>query len=211
MAEPTEPRAAYHHGDARNALLRAASGLLEQAGAATLSLRQVAAQAGLSRQAPYHHFPDKETLLAELVRDAFERLGQDVTAIDHPSLAPVVRLEHAASAYIAFAQGAPALFRLMFSRELVDLDRHPAARHAAEASLATLTRIVAALAPPDRVADFTLLAWSAVHGYATLTNELTIEPAAQSRARAADFARALAAAATQAHEVARPRRNRTSS
>jgi AcrR family transcriptional regulator len=117
----SEPvRSTYHHGDARNALLRAAAELLETTGAAGLSLRQLAERAGLSRQAPYNHFADKEALLAELVRDGFEKLGKAMpTEESHPD--PVIRLEHAADRYIAFAQNAPALFRLMFSKELVNL------------------------------------------------------------------------------------------
>jgi hypothetical protein len=43
---------------------------------------------------------------------------------------PVVRLARAAESYIAFAESSPALFRLMFSKELVDLSRHPAAQAA---------------------------------------------------------------------------------
>src|SRR5208282_3600276 len=122
------PRRTYHHGDARNALLRAAADLLEKVWAAGLSLRQVAEHAGLSRQAPYNHFADKEALLAELVREGFERLATSLAVGGDPKAKNA--LERAADAYIRRAQEAPALFRLMFSRELVDLSRFPAAAQA---------------------------------------------------------------------------------
>ncbi|PXA97144.1 TetR family transcriptional regulator, partial [Nostoc sp. 3335mG] len=53
---------AYHHGDARAVLIAAAGEWLEEVGAAGLSLRGVAERAGLSRQAPYNHFADKEAM-----------------------------------------------------------------------------------------------------------------------------------------------------
>ena len=183
----------YHHGDARNALLHAAANLLEQAGAAGLSLRQVAESAGLSRQAPYNHFADKQSLLAELVREGFEQLRREVAACDRPRQKPLTRLERAGEAYIAFAQRQPALFRLMFSNELVDLSRHLEAQRAAAAAYAALAAIVGALATPGKAADATLAAWSIVHGYATLCIEFQIEDPALRRPRAALFARAIAA------------------
>src|SRR3989344_4605919 len=56
------PRATYHHGDLRTALVSAAEGLL--ASGATLSLRAVAKAAGVSHAAPYHHFANLDALLA---------------------------------------------------------------------------------------------------------------------------------------------------
>ena len=190
-------RTPYHHGDARNALIRAAAELLETAGAAGLSLRRVAERAGLSRQAPYNHFADKEALLAELVRDGFERLGQDTAAAGCSDGEPVARLQRAGEGYIAFAQGSPALFRLMFSKELVDLQRYPAAQAAAAASLAHLAGIIGAMASPDAVADLTLVAWSMVHGYATLCLEAFLEGPERREGRAALFAGVIALSAAK--------------
>ena len=49
---------------------------LKKEGAANLSLRRLSQDAGLSRQAPYNHFADKEALLAELVREGFAVAGR---------------------------------------------------------------------------------------------------------------------------------------
>jgi AcrR family transcriptional regulator len=188
-------RTRYHHGDARNALLSAAAALLDETGASALSLRQVAERAGLSRQAPYNHFPDKQALLAELVGDGFVRLEQAIADGDHPDRAAVDRLAQAGHAYIAFAAESPALFRLMFAKERVDLARYPGVQAASRAALERLRAIIAALAPADLVADLTIAAWSIVHGYAILCIEAGIEDAAQRGARAAQFARMIAASA----------------
>lgn len=184
----------YHHGDARRALVDAASSLLGEVGAANLSLRQVAERAGLSRQAPYNHFANKEALLAELVRDGFERLADAMDAGGSPTGKRA--LERAADAYIRRAQEAPALFRLMFSCERVDLSRFPEAAQAASDAYARLEAIVAAFAPATRATDLALAAWSLVHGYATLCIELDLEPEAQRGVRARQFARIIRAAAS---------------
>jgi AcrR family transcriptional regulator len=180
-------RRGYHHGDARNALLTAASDLLEKVGAAGLSLRQVAERAGLSRQAPYNHFENKEALLAELVREGFEQLAASLSAGGESKAKSA--LERAADAYIRRAQAAPALFRLMFSRELVNVSRFPAAAAAGSKAFDRLTEIVAAFAPPRQVRELALAAWSLVHGYATLCLEVGLEPESRRASRARLFAR----------------------
>ncbi|MFY9983867.1 MAG: TetR/AcrR family transcriptional regulator [Chthoniobacterales bacterium] len=190
------PRTSYHHGNARNALLQAAADLLEQTGAAGLALRQLAERAGLSRQAPYNHFADKETLLSELVRNGFDRLSREIEAVRRSRAKPVVRLARAAECYIAFAESSPALFRLMFSKELVDPSRHPAAQEAASASFQQLAAIVSTLTSPETVADLSLVAWSLVHGYATLCIEAAVEGPERRGARARLFASTIARSAT---------------
>jgi AcrR family transcriptional regulator len=186
----------YHHGDARNALLAAAAAMIEESGVQGLSLRQLAERAELSRQAPYNHFQDKHALLAELASDGFRALE---SRIRHSKGYPAdpTSLEHAAAAYIAFAQQRPALFRLMFSSEIVDLTRFPATQAAGAACRQCLTEIIAAMAPAELVADLVLAAWSIVHGYATLCVEMGLEDGRMRARRAGEFARAIAGEATR--------------
>jgi AcrR family transcriptional regulator len=181
-------RQGYHHGDARNALVRAAEALLESSGAAGLSLRQLSERAGLSRQAAYNHFADKQALLAELARAGFERLGAGLrrAATGHSSK---IALEQAADAYIAFAQRSPAQFRLMFSRELVDLSRFPAANAAGAAAFGVLVSVVEKVTRDKKAGELSLAAWCLVHGYATLCLEANLEPKEKRKERARLFAR----------------------
>lgn len=65
---------AYHHRDLRNALIAAALEALPDVGAAGLSLRDIARRAGVSPAAPYHHFPDKDALLAVIAGECAQRL-----------------------------------------------------------------------------------------------------------------------------------------
>ncbi len=188
-------RTAYHHGNARTALIEAAVALLEESGAAGLSLRQVAGRAGLSHQAPYNHFTDKAALLAEVVRDGFERLAAGTRAAAASSLIPFERLTRAAESYIAFGQEQPALLRLMFGKEFVDLAQHHDAQAAASTGLTELSAIIAGLTPGSAVQDVTLVAWSLVHGYTSLCIEAGLEGPEKRTERAHLFARTIEALA----------------
>jgi len=181
-------RATYHHGDARNAILGSARRLLEKTGAATLSLRQVAEAAGLSRQAPYNHFASKEALLAELVRDGFVRLAADIRAAADSKGTAERQLAAAGEAYITFALSEPTLFRLMFSRELVDLGKHADAGKAADDTLKALAEIVGRIDKAGDRKGLVLASWSIVHGYAVLCIEAELEGRRAVRQRAAEFA-----------------------
>jgi AcrR family transcriptional regulator len=109
---------AYHHGDLRAALMRAAAGEIERGGYENLSLRELAASLDVSRAAPYRHFVDRRALLAALAAEGFDEL----TAIYRKAIAGSKRADSrlAASgrAYLAFAAERPQLFRLMFASDL---------------------------------------------------------------------------------------------
>lgn len=188
----------YHHGNARNALIAAARELLEITGATQLSLRAVAEKAGLSRQAPYNHFPSKEALLAAIVGAGFNELSAAMDAGMAHAASDLDRLTELGVAYITFAQGRPALFRLMFQSELVDLSRFPEAASAGEATHERCLAAVAAVAPEASREGLSILAWSVVHGYATLSIELSFDPPEKVRARAELIARLLVLGGAQA-------------
>jgi len=68
--------ATYHHGDLRAAMLAAASKIVEKEGTTGLSVREAARRAGVSHNAPYRHFPDREALLAAVAAEGFRELGE---------------------------------------------------------------------------------------------------------------------------------------
>jgi AcrR family transcriptional regulator len=142
---------AYHHGDLRAALMRAAAAEIERAGHENLSLRELAASLGVSRGAPYRHFVDRRSLLAALAAEGFDAL----TAIYREAIAtgksPQARLAASGRAYFAFAAERPQLFRLMFASELlVSGPRDPTLIEAANACYEVFEGLVAAtLSDPD--------------------------------------------------------------
>lgn len=68
-------RDGYHHGDLRNAFLRAALALVEARGVNGFSMREAARELGVSPSAAYRHFADKDALLAALAEDGDARMA----------------------------------------------------------------------------------------------------------------------------------------
>jgi AcrR family transcriptional regulator len=105
----------YHHGNLRQALLRAAETALEARGVQQLSLRELSRELGVSHASPQRHFATKQDLIDALAITGFERLGAAVgKAAEARSQDFNARLTKAAFAYIGFALKHPALFALMF-------------------------------------------------------------------------------------------------
>lgn len=111
-AKSAEPRP-YHHGDLRRALVDAARRLLEAEGPSALSLRAVAREAGVSPAAPYHHFKDKAELLDAVAQQGWEILSQQM-AEAKSSTTGLQQLTALGVAYVCFARGNPALYRVMY-------------------------------------------------------------------------------------------------
>ena len=112
MSESNAPEARpYHHGDLRRALVEAARRLLETEGAAAMSLRAVAREAGVSPAAPYHHFKDKGELMAAVASEGWSLLS--ATMYEAAKANPGDELATTIT-YITFARARPALYRVMF-------------------------------------------------------------------------------------------------
>lgn len=100
----------------RDALVRAASELLDEGGPDALTLRAVGARAGVSRGAPYGHFEDKAHLLTQLAVDAWDSLADEVEHLRAaPGATPAETLERALLALIGLGRRQPHLYALMFS------------------------------------------------------------------------------------------------
>lgn len=163
----------YHHGDLRDALLTAATRMLAETGPSGLSLREAARRAGVSTGAPYRHFKDKDELLTALATRGFLALHAALAAADEhaASEAPLERLRCLGVAYVEFAVAEPALFRLMFGELAPSTDASPELAEAIRSAGAHLPRAAQAVQAELRSAsteDITLLAWSVVHGVASL-------------------------------------------
>lgn len=156
----------YHHGDLKAALVAAAEQLVARTGSIDLSLREVAAAAGVTHAAAYRHFEGKNDLLAELARRGFESLQRTlITAVD--GLPASERLVAAGCAYVHFAASSPGLFRVMFHPRLKPLAQHPGLLQAAGAALEVLKRLVGEMTPAPRKAQM-IAAWATIHGQAVL-------------------------------------------
>ena len=170
-ARPKKPAPAYHHGDLRRALLDAAFKILKTEGPAALSLREVARRAGVSHQAPYHHFASRAHLLAALSCDGFEQLAESLERVQAATADPVRRMQNTGVEYIMFASRSPGRFRLMFGAELGARDPYPDLSAAAQRVFGLLVRPFGMPSQPARGSagqDVVLTLWSTVHGLAAL-------------------------------------------
>ena len=112
MKPPARP---YHHGHLREALLQASETALETGGVASISLRELSRQLGVSHTSPRRHFADKQALLDALALRGFERFEAALGgAIQNRRGGFKSRLTRLAQAYVDFALKHPALLALMF-------------------------------------------------------------------------------------------------
>jgi AcrR family transcriptional regulator len=165
-------RRAYHHGNLKEALLQAALALIAEAGPAGCTLREVARRAGVSHNAPYRHFRDKDELLAAVATQGFEELTQSMLDAARKHRTALARFRSSGLAYVDFALRRPEHFTVMFDAPLrsdgVSTEVDAGAR--AFETLVGFVRDCQAegqLSPGDSM-QIALVAWSLVHGVAKL-------------------------------------------
>jgi AcrR family transcriptional regulator len=167
-------RRGYHHGNLREALIRAALSLIAEKGPAGFTFAEAARSAGVSPAAPYRHFRDRDDLLADVARQGFTRfeamLGRAWN--DGPPDA-LTAFGNIGKAYLAFARTEPAYYSAMFESGL-PLDAHPDLQQAGDRAFAILKgaadtvcrRLPAERCPPSLMVALHM--WSLAHGIAAL-------------------------------------------
>jgi len=175
----------YHHGNLREALLNAALRLISEVGPTAFTLREVARRAGVSHNAPYRHFRDRDELMAAVSTQGFGELTQAMLEAGGQERDALARLKLAGLAYVSFALRRPEHFTVMFDAPTSKpaekpcfppakmRNKYPEAAEAAEQSFRTLLNFVAACQhegtlPAGATLQLALRAWSMVHGIAKL-------------------------------------------
>lgn len=168
-----EPRG-YHHGNLKEALLRAALELIAQKGPAGFTFAEAARWAGVSPAAPYRHFRDREDLLANVALRGFEQFEIALArAWDDGRPDPLTALDRMGKAYLAFAHAEPAYYSAMFESGIPP-GSTPALRAAGDRAFAVLReaaeKVCGQLPPTGRppALMMALHIWSITHGIASL-------------------------------------------
>src|SRR5262245_17179069 len=160
--------------DVRADILNASLALMNEGGLGALSMREVARRAGVSHQAPYHYFADREAILAELAGDGFAQLYDYMVSALGFAKDKVGRYRAIGEAYVRFALNNPELFKLMFRCEMCDLSRYPEAKAKADKCFDVVVSVTGAKNTHDKndpdLAPV-IAAWSMAHGLATLMLE----------------------------------------
>ncbi|MFX0573414.1 TetR/AcrR family transcriptional regulator [Nocardia nepalensis] len=161
----TKRSAPYHHGDLRNALVRAAAELAETGGPEAVTVRAAARHVGVTPTAAYRHFTNHEELLnaaqAQAQATLFGAMAETMAGLA-PQADAISRLGAVGRGYITFALREPGLFRTAFCG-----DQMPSPAFDLLAGILDELVAVGFLAPADRP-DAEYAAWSTVHGMASL-------------------------------------------
>ncbi len=169
QAQLTEARP-YHHGDLRRALVDAGRRLLEVEGGASISLRAVAREAGVSPAAPYHHFRDKSELLDALAIEGWDQLAVQMRAALAEAATGRDRLVTLGVAYVQFAKMNPAIYRVMFDCSQSHESMPEKLRDEGAYRLVCDTLVESGIDPMDEVRlELAAVAiWCAAHGVAEM-------------------------------------------
>src|SRR5215213_9227858 len=105
----------YHHGNLKEALIRAALDLIAKKGPAGFTFAEAARWAGVSPAAPYRHFRDRDELIVNVARRGFELFEAALLrAWDDGRPEPFAAFERLGKAYLEFARTEPAYYSAMF-------------------------------------------------------------------------------------------------
>jgi len=184
----------YHHGNLRQALLDAALALIEAGEEQDVSLRTVAARAGVSNAAPYRHFQDREALMAAVAAIGFDRLLESVRRA-RKSASEGEELFANVTAYLAFASKNLGLYRVMFEENHLAIRFDEGLAKSAMAAFGELEDLVGKRLPgissEDEARRVATTIWAGLHGAVLLASERFIPvdgPINQERAEAESMA-----------------------
>ena len=171
----------YHHGNLREVLIDEAMQLAREGGPDAVIVREASRRVGVSHNAAYRHFPDRDALLRAVGERCMRRLAElmqeliaEVDPSDASAEAAAARLRATGVAYVRFALNEPGLFRTGFAAAGHPEPQPPAGHGEGEPGplqllSAQLDGLLHAggMAPELRpYAEFA--AWSAVHGFSML-------------------------------------------
>lgn len=175
-------RSSYRHGDLRQALIEAALEMARAGGPDAVVLREATRRVGVSPNAAYRHFADRQDLLEAVsasaqghAADAMEDAVEAVPGTGDPAVDARLRVGAVGRGYLAFARTEPGLFRTAFTvpndlGEAFDADKAGRRGRTPFQVLAEALDALhaAGMLPDERRAGAELLAWSAVHGLGML-------------------------------------------
>jgi AcrR family transcriptional regulator len=164
----------YHHGNLKEALVRAALELIAEKGPAGFTFADAARWAGVSPAAPYRHYRDRDALLADVARRGFDAFADALARAWNDGKPDVLSaFDRLGCAYLQFAKAEPAYYSAMFEAGIA-ADSDPDLRAAGDRAFAVLrgaAEKLVTLAPAQERPPALMVAlhvWSMTHGIASL-------------------------------------------
>ncbi len=161
----TTSKTGYHHGDLRTALIDAGLHLTRTGGPEALTIREATRRVGVSPNAAYRHFVDREALLSAVASAIQHRMAARMQS--SARLRASDRLRAVGMGYIKFALDEPGWFTVAFFG--ADVTTETATAPPYLALIDALDAMVSGKElSPDRRVGAEWPCWSAVHGFAEL-------------------------------------------
>lgn len=166
------PARPYHHGSLDSAILDLAVIEIEKLGYEQLSLRELAAAVGVSRAAPYRHFPNRLSFLEAVIGRGLKIMNDRLGTAAEAHRAPVDKVRAVFLAFLGFAEDHPQLYRLCFASDMfIQSEPDQEFRAEARSRFGFFGQFVAMLVPdlsPDDLELRTVSCWSFLNGFAVL-------------------------------------------
>jgi AcrR family transcriptional regulator len=179
-----QQRSTYRHGDLRQALLDAGVAMAREGGPDAVVLREATRRAGVSPNAAYRHFSDRDALVMAVSNAASSASAEaieaewDAAPTGTPAETAHAHLRAVGIGYLRFARDEPGLFRAAYTvpsnlDEAFSPDKAgPSGRTPFQLLGIAIDEMVAAgVMPAERRPGAEMLAWSTVHGLAMLVLE----------------------------------------
>jgi AcrR family transcriptional regulator len=167
----TDAKAGYHHGDLRAALIDAGLQLTRAGGPDALTIREATRRVGVSPNAAYRHFTDREALLRAVAAAIQSRMAARMHSSARRRGSTVQqardRLRAVGLGYIGFALDEPGWFTVAFFGSDAPDETAVAPPYVALVEALNAMTDAGAL-PPERRDGAEWPCWSAVHGFAEL-------------------------------------------
>lgn len=183
MLTPKRKGSDYHHGDLKSAAIIVGRNLIETGGIQALGIRRVADTIGVTAPALYRHFDSLDVLLFEISCQVRQELGElmmlrrnSVRKSRDSRKYELDKFKALGEAYVDFAENHPRLFEVAFTHHQHQSigDYNDLAWQILNESIENFVNL--GMTPKSKQEKAPLLAWSAVHGLATLVANRSITP-----------------------------------
>jgi AcrR family transcriptional regulator len=175
MARPANP-------ELRSKILEAAADIIESCGPDCVTMREVGEKIGYSPTTIYLYFKDKNEVLKETVKAAFEDFA-DTMALAAVGPTPLDKVRQRVRAYVVWGVMHPGLYQLMFQVpgdiEWTEEDIAATSRSYMDSYAVLQEGIdVGQFKPISDVAEFGVTSWAALHGVVSLAISKRLGPEA---------------------------------
>lgn len=164
----------YHHGDLRSALVSETAKIVAAEGRQSVTIRELAKRLGVSRNAPYRHFTDKNELLCAVAEVAFYEFANVLKeARNHSGDTALQQLYKMGIAYLEFSQANGAIYKLMFNDPLISENKTPSLQQASDATFGVLLEMLKYCQQQGVINRQSeelqaMFVWSSIHGLSSI-------------------------------------------